>query len=246
LELTMSVARLTVPEALHLPALRSLADAVAAALADPAARLVVLAGDGPAFCRGLDLEALDEAADPGPALALFADCLQAISLAGKPTLALVAGPALGGGVGLAAACDVVVADENASFALPELLMGLTPATILPLLLKRMTAQQVRLWALQGKTHDAHAAQRAGLVDEVIRAGEAAAATRRWARALCRARAGALAPFKQLLAEERGGQETAIRRGAALTTAALGDDRVLGPLRAFRQTGTPPWEGEEGA
>jgi enoyl-CoA hydratase/carnithine racemase len=148
-------------------------------------------------------------------------------------------------VGLAAACDVVIADEGASFALPELLLGLTPATILPLLLSRMTAQQVRLWAIQGKPHDARAAQQAGLVDEVVRAEQAAAATRRWARALSRAQPRALAQFKWLLAEETCGQEDAIRRGAALTTSALGDETVLGPLRVFRHSGTPPWErGEE--
>jgi enoyl-CoA hydratase/carnithine racemase len=241
----MSVARVTVPEAIHAAALRTLADALAAAVGDPAVRLVVLAGNGEVFCRGLDLEALDEGADPGPALALFGDCLQALSLARKPTLALVGGPALGGGVGLAAACDVVVADEKASFALPELLLGITPATILPLLRKRMTAQQVRLWALQGTAFDAHAARRAGLVDEVVRAEEAALATRRWARALSRAQPGALAQLKRLLAEEDGRQESAIRRGQALTAAALADEAVRGPLRAFRENGTPPWERGEG-
>jgi enoyl-CoA hydratase/carnithine racemase len=243
LELTVPTARIAIPESLHLSALRTLAAALAAALDDSTVRLVVLAGGGEAFCRGLDLEALDEGADPGSALALFGDCLQTLSLARKPTLALVTGPALGGGVGLAAACDVVVADESASFALPELLLGLTPATILPLLLQRMTAQQVRLWALQGTTHDAQAAQRVGLVDEVVRVGEADAATRRWARALRRAQPGALAQFKRLLAEE-GRQEAAIRRGQVLTTSALGDEAVLGPLRAFLQTGTPPWQGGE--
>src|SRR5262249_44865661 len=127
----------------------------------------------------------------------------------------------------------------------ELLLGLTPATILPLLLKRMTAQQVRLWALQGKPYDAQAAQRVGLVDEVVAVEEVAAATRRWARALSRAQPRALSQFKRLLTEETGGQESGIRRGAALTASALGDETVLGPLRAFQQTGTPPWEREEG-
>ena len=241
----MSVARVTVPEAIHAAALRTLADALAAALDDPTVRLVALAGNGEVFCRGLDLEALDEEADPGLALALFADCLQALSLACKPTLALVGGPALGGGVGLAAACDVVVADEKASFAVPELLLCLTPATILPVLRQRMTAQQVRLCALQGTAFDAPAAQRVGLVDEVVRVGETEAATRRWAQALGRAQPRALAQFKRLLAEEGGGLESAIRRGQALTTAALADEAVRGPLRAFRENGTPPWEREEG-
>jgi enoyl-CoA hydratase/carnithine racemase len=122
---------------------------------------------------------------------------------------------------------------------------LTPATILPVLRQRMTAQQVRLCALQGTAFDALAAQRVGLVDEVVRAGETEAATRRWAQALGRAQPRALAQFKRLLAEEGGGLESAIRRGQALTTAALAEEAVRGPLRVFRENGTPPWEREEG-
>jgi enoyl-CoA hydratase/carnithine racemase len=145
-------------------------------------------------------------------------------------------------VGLAAACDVVLADENASFALPELLLGLTPATILPVLLGRLSAQQVRLSALQGKSYDARAAHAVGLVDEVVGAGELDAACRRWERTLFRVDLRAVAQLKRLVIEDVGRQGEAIRRGAALTASALTDETVLRPLRAFWRDGTPPWEG----
>jgi enoyl-CoA hydratase/carnithine racemase len=242
MELAMPSARVTVEESLGLSGIRRLTDAIVPAVADPAVRLVILEGEGPAFCRGLDFgQLVGDAADRTAAVDAFAECLQTLSLAGKPTLARVAGPALGGGVGLAAACDVVLAEETASFGLPELLLGLMPATILPVLLGRMTAQHVRLWVLQGKTYDAATACALGLVDEVIATGEAEASCRRWERTLSRANPRALTAFKRLLAEETGRQASAIRRGAALTAAALSDEAIVGSLRAFWLDGTPPWE-----
>ncbi len=242
----MTIARVAVPESLSLLSVRELAAAVTRACDDPAVRLVVLEGSETAFCRGLDLVQLIGAetcpGDAAAAATAFADCLRTIMLAGKPTLARVAGPALGGGVGLAAACDIVLADNKASFALPELLFGLTPAIILPVLLGRMSVQQVRLWALQGHAFDARVARVAGLVDEVVNAGDWDDACRRWERALGRANCGAVARFKRLLVEEVGRQEEALRRGAARTAEDLTDETVLVPLRAFWQDGTPPWEG----
>ena len=242
----MTIARVAVPERLSLLSVRELAAAVTRACDDPAVRLVMLEGTETAFCRGLDLEQLVGAGicpgDAAAAATAFADCLRTITLAGKPTLARVAGPALGGGVGLAAACDVVLADENASFALPELLFGLTPAIILPVLLGRLSVQQVRLWALRGKAHDARAAHAAGLVDEVVAAGGWDDACCRWERALGRAQYGAVAQFKRLLVEEVCREGEVLRQGAARTAAAMADEAVLGALRAFWQDGTPPWEG----
>jgi enoyl-CoA hydratase/carnithine racemase len=248
----MATARVSVPETLCPWSLRQLADALTQAIDDPAVHLVVLEGSETAFCRGLDFEQLVRDTDcpdssaggtpsPETAVTAFADCLNLVSLSRKPTLARIAGPALGGGVGLAAACDVVLADENASFALPELLFGLTPATIHPVLLGRMSAQQVRLWALQGKAYDARAAHAVGVVDEVVGAGELDTACRRWERTLSRAEPRAVAQLKRLSVEEVGQRREAVRRGAALTAAALTNETVLAPLRAFYQDGTPPWE-----
>ena len=242
----MTISRVAVPETLSLRSVRELAAALTRACDDPTIHVVMLEGAESAFCRGLDLEQLvGTGACPAAAAAAataFADCLRAITLAGKPTLARVAGPALGGGVGLAAACDVVLADEQAMFALPELLFGLTPAIILPVLLGRLSVQQVRLWALRGHALDARAAHAAGLVDEVVAAGEWDDVCHRWERSLGRADRRAVAAFKRLLAEEVGRQGEALREGAARTAADLADEAVLGPLHAFWQDGTPPWEG----
>ena len=76
------------------------------------------------------------------------------------------GAARGGGVGLAAACDVVVASEDSSFALPELLFGLLPAVALPFLLDRISIQAIRLWALTGHSRSAAEAMADGLVDQI--------------------------------------------------------------------------------
>src|SRR5438477_5999325 len=86
---------------------------------------------------------------------------------GKVTLAVVDEQALGGGVGLAAVCDYVLATERATFGLPELLLGLVPATIFPILLERMPPQRARRLALLGHTQNAAQASASGLVDEVV-------------------------------------------------------------------------------
>ncbi len=238
----MPAARIVVGETLNRATVRALTDAVREASQAPAVSLVILEGEDPGFCRGLDLEELtDPLADRAGTVEAFAECLRLISLSARPTLAWVNGSVLGGGVGLAAACDVVLADESATFALPELLLGLVPATILPVLLGRMTAQQVRLWALSGKTCTAEEAHVLGLVDEVVAASAKEAACCRWERLLRRANPRAVASFKRLLLDEIGGQELAVRRGAARTAADLTDEAVVGPLRAFWLDGTPPWE-----
>jgi enoyl-CoA hydratase/carnithine racemase len=244
----MSVARVAIPETLCPGSITDLTHAIARAVADASVDLLVLKGSPAIFCRGLDIEHLvgqTDGSNPSivtAAVTAFANCLNTIRFASKATLARIEGEALGGGVGLAAACDVVVAGENATFALPELLFGLTPATILPVLLNRMPPQRVRLWALRGETQDAGAAREACLVDEVVAAGDIDTACRRWERALRRADPRATAWFKNMLVEEIDERRESISRGVARTAAALAEETVLEPLRAFWRDGTPPWEG----
>ena len=97
----------------------------------------------------------------------FARLVQAIRTIGKPVVAVVAGIALGGGVGIAAAADVVIASTRAAFGLPEALFGLVPGVVMPILLERMTPQKARWLALTGHTRSASEAQQLGLVDLVV-------------------------------------------------------------------------------
>jgi enoyl-CoA hydratase/carnithine racemase len=164
-----------------------------------------------------------------------------LRLAEKPTIAVVDGEALGGGVGIAAACDLVLATTRASFGLPELLLGLLPAVVMPVLLERMPAQKIRLLALGAVSIPAERARDLGLADEVVGQDELPRAVRRYARALGRPDRRAVATLKAYAAET-GGQNVVngLARGSELTSALLSDHSVLDAIRELVSEGTPPW------
>ncbi|MEO6575885.1 MAG: enoyl-CoA hydratase/isomerase family protein, partial [Polyangiaceae bacterium] len=141
--------RIEVPPLLTVEFAHALTHALAEAAANPAVRVVVFVGrDAGVFSRGLDLEAVVSgkiSADAG--LAAVAECLKALHAFEKPKLAVVRGVAIGGGLGLAAACDWVLASEASTFAIPELLWGFVPAAILPLLIRRVGQVRAQAWAL---------------------------------------------------------------------------------------------------
>lgn len=179
--------RLALPETLGAASLEALAGALAHAASEPNAGPWALEGAAPGrFCRGMDFEGMArDGADSYVSLRRFATCLARLRHAPRPTIALVSGEALGGGVGLAAACDVVLATADATFALPEALFGLLPGVVMPVLLERMTPQKARLLALRGQRCDAAWALAHGLVDAIVPAGGLAEAARRAGRELGR-------------------------------------------------------------
>jgi methylglutaconyl-CoA hydratase len=144
-----------------------LRDALTDALADDAVRAVVLDHTGRVFCSGMDLA---EAAGGGvddQGVREFPELLEAIWASPKPVVAVVRGPARAGGVGLAAACDVVIAAESATFAFSEVRLGLVPAVISAVVLPRMLPHVAHRLMLTGDVFDAEAAASGGLVDVVV-------------------------------------------------------------------------------
>src|SRR5262249_46558970 len=114
----------------------ALAKAFAELDADPDVRLVVLAGNGPAFCAGADLNGMKRMAgysynENGRDARALADMLAPLDRLDKPTIARVHGPAFAGGTGLVAACDIAVGTPEAKFCFSEAKLGLSPATISP-------------------------------------------------------------------------------------------------------------------
>jgi len=161
--------------AINLELIAGLEQALAAAEADPGCRAVVLSAAGPTFCRGLDLEAffvhgrLPERAQ----LRRLPACLARIRRCRVPVIAVVEGEATGGGVGLAAACDLVIATAGARFMLSEPIVGLVPATIVPFLLPRIGPARLRSMTLSTRGIPAPEAHTYGLVDEIVEAPEPA-------------------------------------------------------------------------
>jgi len=140
--------------------------------ADNTVRVVVLAGRGKSFSAGADLNWMkaqgeaSEAANVADARKL-ADMLARLATLTKPTIARVHGAALGGGMGLASACDICVASSRAVFATSEVKFGLTPATISPYVLRAIGPRQAHRYFLTAERIDAARALALGLVHELV-------------------------------------------------------------------------------
>lgn len=152
---------------------RELTQAFNAAGRDPNIKVVVLTGEGSSFCAGADLEYLqriskfdleENTADSRQLATLF----RTIYELRKPVLALVNGPALAGGCGLASVCDIVLASrEKATFGYTEVRIGFIPAVVMIFLLKRVGEGKARELILRGNVIDADEAARIGLVNAVV-------------------------------------------------------------------------------
>lgn len=127
-------------------------------------RVLVLGHSGPSFCAGADLK--QRAADGVPDSSPFIALLERLMDARYPTIAAVDGAVRAGGLGLMAACDLIVVNPAVSFALPEVRIGVAPAIVLVPLLRRVAPSQLAATTLAGEPIDAAAALRIGLVTHV--------------------------------------------------------------------------------
>ncbi len=144
-----------------------LRSALTDALADDAVRVVVLDHTGRVFCSGMDLSEAAGGGAEDQGVREFPELLQLVWTAPKPVVAVVRGPARAGGVGLLAACDVVVAGTSATFAFSEVRLGLVPAVISAVVLPRMLPHAAHRLMLTGQVFDADTAAAGGLVDLVV-------------------------------------------------------------------------------
>jgi len=171
---TVTLNRPEMRNAFNQEAIHELAVAFAALSETDGVRAIVLAANGVAFCAGGDLNWMKQMAgyseeeNQQDAMRL-ADMLRTIYLCPKPVVARVQGDCYAGGMGLAAACDIVVASDNAAFCLSEVKLGLIPATISPYVIKAMGEQAARRYFLTAERFDAAEARRIGLAHEVVEA-----------------------------------------------------------------------------
>lgn len=232
-----------VPEVLT----RAFANDVASRVAslDGEVRVVAFVGASPeVFSLGMDLETfVREGHDPREAVDAIGAALVAIHRCCRPTLGVARGRSVGGGVGMLAACDYLVADAGATFGLPEMLWGFVPAAIWPIVTARIGAARARAWAMTAFARDAEEARAAGLVDEVVPTGGIEEAARRALRNLSRVDREAIALLRRWSVEAPSLPiEEAIRRGTELSAAQLSDPRVTAKLVSYFVDGIPPWGG----
>jgi len=158
----------------------SLTNAFAELDRDATIKVVVLAGNGPAFCAGADLNwmkrmagySYDENLRDARALAEMLATLDGLD---KPTIARVHGPAFAGGTGLVAACDIAVGTPEATFCFSEAKLGLSPATISPYVMRAIGARAASRYFLTAEVFDAAEALRIGMLSALVPTAELDAA-----------------------------------------------------------------------
>jgi methylglutaconyl-CoA hydratase len=203
------------------------------------ARVVVLAGDGPSFCAGADVEWQRAAVDltfeenVEDALRLHR-MLETVDSCPAPVVARVQGYALGGGSGLVACADVAVAGTDATFGFTEVRLGIIPAVISPFVLAKIGAGAARRFFLTGERFDADTALRIGLVHEL--AGDLDAAVDRVVGEVLKSGPEAARAAKRLARERPGEGEALARIAAGLRAGAEGQEG----LRAFLDKRAPSW------
>jgi methylglutaconyl-CoA hydratase len=207
------------------------------------ARAVVLAGEGPSFCAGADVEwqraAIDLSYEENveDALRLYR-MMEAIDSCPAPVVVRVHGYALGGGSGLVACADVALASEDAVFGFSEVKLGIIPAVISPFVLPKIGAA-ARRYFLTGERFDASTALRIGLVHEVASDLEGAVET--VLRELLSSGPEAARAAKRLVRVGPGGEEAA-HVAARLRTSPEGQEG----LRAFLDKRPAAWRSETDA
>lgn len=204
---------------------------------ESAAPVIVLTGaDADTFCIGLAIGSGTQGEAPTHA---FAELLITMHRSPKPILAVVNGRAIGGGMGLACACDWVIATERATFALPELLWGLVPAIIWPVLADRMAPHAVRQWTISAHARGAIEAQAVGLVDALVPSASLDRAIQRGTHHLCRLEPKALQRLRAWARESRQQDlADALRIGADITAKMLQEPAVRQRWHAFVSGGSP--------
>ncbi len=214
---------------------------------EPSLRVVVISGNGRHFQAGADLKWLNavRAGTKDENIAASrrtADVVDRLNHLPVPTIALIQGFCVGGGTGVAAACDVVIAAEDATFAISEVRWGLTAAIIVPQLADAIGARQIRRFALTGERFGAQEAQRIGLVHEVVPPAGLGAAGERIVEALLANGPIAIAETKAAALEVAYGAvgKEALTRLVASHAAKRMSDEAGEGLASFREKRAARW------
>jgi methylglutaconyl-CoA hydratase len=214
-------------------------------------RVIVLAAKGPVFCAGMDLgEMQTRAGGPDPRAEwqrdseVYGEALTRLYGMGVPTVAVVQGPAVAGGVGLVAACDLVVASTEASFALPEPQRGITAAMVTPLLIQRVGPGAAARLLLSGERWSAEDAHRAGFCHALAAQEMLAARAETLVANVLAGSPSALAITKRHLGEMSADQMAArIRRSMDVSAEARATPDAREGLAAFLERRKPAWQPE---
>ncbi len=214
-----------------------------AAIADDAARVIVLTHTGTVFCAGMDLKETRGAGSQEQGIRDVPEILELIWTSPKPVVARLAGAARAGGVGIVAACDIAVAAAGATFAFSEVRIGVVPAVISVTVLPRLLPRAAHELFLTGETFDAPRAVAIGLLNAAVPTDDLDSEVARYTEMLRLGAPGALAATKEML-RGSGGRDSGMsaRFDEMLTLSAgffAGEEGQEG-MRAFAEKRPPAW------
>ena len=246
----VAIIRLNRPDvrnALNETVIAELTDAFERAIEDDEVRVILLAGEGSAFCAGADLNWMKRAreftTDENRAdAAKLARLLQVINDSPKPTMARVHGPAFAGGMGLVAACDIAVASTDAKFCLSEVKLGLIPAMISPYVLRAMGEARARRFFLTAEVFEAAEAYRIGFVHEICIPEELDGTVNLLLGHLVQGGPAALAQAKRLIRDVAGRSidDALMRDMAARIAEVRASDEAQEGIASFFEKRRPAW------
>jgi methylglutaconyl-CoA hydratase len=221
-----------------------LSEAFRRAAADSEARCVILTGNGPAFCAGMDLDELrgtlgddsDKVWDDAGKLSSLYDFIYALP---KPTIAAVNGAAVAGGAGLVSVCDLAVSVPDAKFGYPEVRRGLVAAMVMPHLLRHVGERAARYLLLTGELIDAVEALQLRFINAIATPDRLLETADTWARSLAEGGPKALAKTKELLRQFSRQAMSVEELGRASAEPRLTDECRHG-LTAFFEKKPAPW------
>jgi methylglutaconyl-CoA hydratase len=184
--------------ALSVTLVTELAAHLHAAVEDPKARVVVLTGNGPAFCAGADLKSGGGVAQPGSGGKPFVEILKLIREGPKPVVCGVNGHAFGGGIGLVAAADIAIAVDTAKFSFSEVRIGVVPAMISVVVLPKLGEHNTMRLFLTAERFTAKDALGYGLLHRVVPVDDLQSAVQAEIDAIARGGPIAIAEAKRLV------------------------------------------------
>ena len=209
-------------------------------------RVVVLTGNGQSFCAGADLNWMRDVMNFSYEENLkdslnLAEMFHLMFSCPLPTIARVNGPAIGGGCGMAAVCDIVIASEKAVFSLSEVKLGLVPACISPYVIRRMGDKNAREYFLTAERLTAEKALAAGLANQVAPENKLDEAVEQRIEQLLSSGPEALACCKQILERAPAISETEVGKYTAEVIARLRmSDEAQEGMKAFFEKRKPKW------
>ena len=246
LHLTIRLNRPEKRNALNDTLVKELKDIIRKVSGEENIRSVTITGEGSAFCSGADLEYLKQIREYGSEKNLndslnLAELFYDIYSCPKPTIALVNGPAIAGGCGLATVCDFVFADKNAKFGYPEVKIGFIAAMVSVFLLRQIGERKTRQLLLSGKIISASEAVEFGLINRAGEWDEVIDEHRRLIHTLQNNSAQAIKATKSMIANfTYADVENELKRMASLNADFRKTDDFNEGISAFLEKRKPKW------